>query len=253
VIDGKALESSGEYRTTITVDDGEYTASVSTTLIVEPENATVKFDDDNPVAERVPNIGQNSGEFILHVDVKETVPDLTSYEAYPGNINMAEVSITLSPVGPGSPVTVSCTTESVTGVGYDTVKTVVCSFIDVPVNTYTVESHVVGGYYEGYSEDVLVIYDPGLGFTTGGGWFYWPGTDYRTNFGYTMKYNKKGQKVRGNLLLISHLPDGTKYRVKSNALYGLALGETTRDGETCGWASFSGDLCRGLQRARYWE
>lgn len=55
-----------------------------------------------------------------------------------------------------------------------------------------------------------------------------------------MKYNKKATNIQGNLLLISHLPDGTRYRVKSNALYGLALGETMRDGETCGWASFSG-------------
>ena len=51
-----------------------------------------------------------------------------------------------------------------------------------------------------------------------------------------MKYNKKGKKVQGSFLLIRHLEDGTKYRVKSNALYGLALGES----EGMGWASFSG-------------
>ena len=95
---------------------------------------------------------------------------------------------------------------------------------------------VDGGYYSSSGEDVLVVYDPSLGFPTGGGWFYWPGTDDRTNFGYTMKYNKKGQKVKGNLLLIRHLPDGTKYRVKSNALEGLALGD---EGDH-GWATFSG-------------
>ena len=39
-----------------------------------------------------------------------------------------------------------------------------------------------------------------------------------------------------SLLLIRHLDDGSIYRVKSNALYGLALGES--DG--FGWASFSG-------------
>jgi len=33
---------------------------------------------------------------------------------------------------------------------------------------------------------------------------------------------------------------GLSYRVKSNALYGLALGESEDDGETFGWASFSG-------------
>ena len=42
---------------------------------------------------------------------------------------------------------------------------------------------VDGGYYTGLSEDVLVIYDPSLGFTTGGGTFLWPETGEKTNFG----------------------------------------------------------------------
>ena len=99
---------------------------------------------------------------------------------------------------------------------------------------------VDGGYYTGLSEDVLVIYDPSLGFTTGGGTFLWPETGEKTNFGYTMKYNKKATNIQGNLLLVRHLQDGTIYRVKSNALYGLALGESEDDGETYDWASFSG-------------
>jgi hypothetical protein len=39
---------------------------------------------------------------------------------------------------------------------------------------------------------------------TGGGWFYWPGTTDRTNFGFTMKYNRRGTRVQGNLLIIRH-------------------------------------------------
>jgi len=50
-----------------------------------------------------------------------------------------------------------------------------------------------------------------------------------------MKYNKKGQKVKGSLLLIRHTAEGN-YRVKSNALNGLALGDTG----AFTWASFSG-------------
>jgi hypothetical protein len=46
-----------------------------------------------------------------------------------------------------------------------------------------------------------------------------------------MKYNKKGNKVQGSFLLIRHIPDGTKYRVKSNAVDGLALG-----GDDMRWA-----------------
>jgi hypothetical protein len=114
------------------------------------------------------------------------------------------------------------------------------------VNTYTAQANVTGDYYTGSSEDVLVVYDPSLGFTTGGGWFYWPGTEDpetgypgdRTNFGYTMKYNKKGGNVQGSLLIIRHMPDGTIYRMKSNALYGLSLGENVTI--PMGWAAFSG-------------
>jgi hypothetical protein len=80
------------------------------------------------------------------------------------------------------------------------------------------------------------VFDPSLGFTTGGGWFNWPGTLDRTNFGYTMKYNKRGKRVQGSLLMIRHLADGTKYRVKSNALGGLAIG----DGGGFDWATFTG-------------
>ena len=92
---------------------------------------------------------------------------------------------------------------------------------------------------------MLVVYDPSLGFTTGGGWFYWPGpagqppTTDKTNFGYTMKYNKKGENIQGSLLMIRHLSDGSGaiYRVKSNALDGLALSPAT---SPYGYASFSG-------------
>jgi hypothetical protein len=50
-----------------------------------------------------------------------------------------------------------------------------------------------------------------------------------------MKYNKKGGNVKGSLMLIRHTDEGN-YRLKSNALDGLALG----DGAGFGWASFSG-------------
>lgn len=147
------------------------------------------------------------------------------------------ISTTLQPVGPGGSVAGTCTPDGVNGTsGYDTQLQVTCVFDDVPVNTYAAQVTVDGGYYTGSGEDVLVVYDPSLGFTTGGGWFYWPGTTDKTNFGYTMKYGKNLSRVKGNLLLIRHLSDGTKYRVKSNALYGLALGESNG----FGWASFSG-------------
>lgn len=236
VLAGQITEPAGVYTVEMTVEDGDGGATtVETDIVVTAEDATVVFDGANPVAVEVATPGGNSGLFSLTVEVTETLPDLPVGTATFGEIGLADVSMTLAPVGPGSPSTGTCSPGTVTDVGYDAVLRVRCTFDDVPVNTYTVETTVAGGFYAGYNEDVLVVYDPSLGFTTGGGWFYWPGTDDKTNFGYTMKY-KKASKVSGNFLLIRHMDDGSIYRVKSNALYGLAIGEA--DG--FGWASFSG-------------
>jgi hypothetical protein len=162
----------------------------------------------------------------------------------------------LEPVGPGTPAAEGNCQPTGTSAGvpdpesdwdYD-ILAVDCGFEAVPVNTYLVGAKVGGGYYAGDGEDAVTVYDPSLGFATAGGWFYWPGTadpaagypGDRTNFGTTMKYNKKATKVQGSLLLIRHLADGSIYRVKSNALYGLALGQFPGSEGAVGWAAFSG-------------
>jgi hypothetical protein len=231
-------EPAGSYTVQVTVDDedgGVTTADIA--IVVVPEDARIAFDDDNPVAVQVADPGGDSGAFTLRFDVSEVVPDLPAALAAAGDIGLAEVSMILEPVGPGSPVTGACTKGTVAGAGYDAVLPVTCDFDGVPVNAYVAMVTIGGDYYTGGPfEDVVVVYDPSLGFTTGGGWFLWPGTGEKVTFGYTMSYNKKATNVKGNLVLLRHLPDGTIYRVKSNALYGLALGED--DG--FGWATFSG-------------
>jgi hypothetical protein len=152
--------------------------------------------------------------------------------------------VKLIPIGPGSIVTATCT-RAVTGTGYAQVLTLTCLFSNVAVNTYYVDVKVDGGFYAGGDEDVVNVSDPSLGFTAGGGWFYWPGTTDRTTFGYTMKYTKKLTNVQGNLVMIRHLADGTSYRVKSNSISGLAIGK----GTGFNWASFTG---KNTYRDRTW-
>ena len=77
---------------------------------------------------------------------------------------------------------------------------------------------------------------PITGNATGGGWFLWPGTTDKTDFDFTMKYNKSGTNPQGSLLVIRHHQDGTISRIKSNALGGLAL----QNIGGCGIATFSG-------------
>ena len=222
------------------VDDAESVKTIRTDLVVSQEDAAIAFDSNNPLAVQVTAAGDDSEPFMLTVGISESQPDRPADErAMPGNIALADVTMTLAPVGTGSQADPSGCTSSMNGdSGYDAVLTVTCTFDNVPVNTYTAEVTVGGDYYAGVAEDVLTVFDPSLGFTTGGGWFHWPGTTDKTNFGYTMKYGKNGNNVKGSLLLIRHLADGTKYRIKSNAVSGLALGE---DPEVpVGWASFSG-------------
>jgi hypothetical protein len=231
-------EGSYTVRTTVSDDYGGVTV-VDAVIEVIPEDATVAYDDGNPVDVQVAEPGGVSGPFSLTMYVTEKQPDLPAdgvSGVAPGDISRANVAVAVVPVGPGSGPSFSCT-ASFAPVGYAGEITIVCDFAAVEVNVYTVQVTVDGGYYTGYNEDVLVIYDPSLGFTTGGGWFYWPDTTDKTNFGYTMKYNKKGTNVKGSLLLIRHTAEGN-YRVKSNALYGLALGES--GDPAFGWASFSG-------------
>lgn len=236
-ISGTAGVPAGTYtvRSTVADDDGS-TASKDVSIVVAAEDATLSFSGSNPVGVPVSAPGGTSTPFALTVFVEETEPDLATVSAAAGNIGNATVTMSLIPVGPGSTAAGACAPVGVTGIGYAQVLEVRCSFTGVPVNTYTATAAITGGYYAGGSEDVVTVFDPSLGFTTGGGSFVWPGTTDRTTFGYTMKYKKNGTNVSGSLLVIRHLADGTKYRIKSNALGGLAIG----DGGTFDWSSFTG-------------
>ncbi len=246
-LEGQVLVPSGDYDVVVTVTDDEGVDSVpgGITIQVTPEDAVALWDSDNPVAAQVDSPGGDSGEFFLIANIEELVPDAdTVAMPLPGDIGEAVVTITLAPIGPGPSYNVTCVAQNDpppyvyrADSGFLTVQ---CAFDDVSVNTYhallEVGSDHAGVYYRGSAEDVLTIFDPSLGFTTGGGFFYWPGTQERTNFGFTMKYNKKGKRVQGSLLVIRHFGGGMIARLKSNAIEGLAVG----DGSGFEWASFAG-------------
>ena len=241
---GAMDEQVGDYNVDVEVTDKDGgAASEDTDITVEHEDADISLDSGNLVAVQVDGDG-DSPQFYLTAFAKETGPaDDVATDCGapdPGDISNAEIEMTLQAVGPGPSYTIPCATENVTPDGYDAELEVRCTFDNVEVNVYHVLAEVVGDYYTSdVVEDVFVVFDPSLGFTTGGGWFYWPGTTEKTNFGYVMKYNKK-LKPKGSLLLIRHMGDGSIYRVKSNALRGLALGDFEESGQTVGWASFTG-------------
>jgi hypothetical protein len=66
---------------------------------------------------------------------------------------------------------------------------------------------------------VLVVYDPSLGFVSGGGQIIHNG--YKANFGVNVKYHKNGN-AQGSVLYIEHRPEGDVV-VKSNAMGSMAI------------------------------
>ncbi len=226
---GQITVGSGSYPTTFSVSDGQYQRSATETITVRPENAVVNFAVDNPTAVKVPVIGGASGAFAVAATLSEPIGDTSL-----GNLALAHVTCDLAPVGGGG---------AIPGVvsGPDANGKISVSFNNVPVNSYTLEVIVDGSYYSGRGEDALDVYDPSLGFTTGGGWFYWPGTTDRTNFAFNTTYSRNGTNAKGSLLMIRHVKGGGIYRIKSNAMTSLRLGQPTNaDGTTWGWVGYDG-------------
>ena len=138
---------------------------------------------------------------------------------------------------PGSSYALTCTAGAVTGSGYAAVRPFTCKNPGaVAVNVYEVQATVTGDYYTGALTDAFTVYDPSLGFATGGGTFVLGGE--KVNFGFTMKYGNNGSNLKGNLIAVRHHADGTVSRLKSNALGDLVLGEDAS--VPMGWASFTG-------------
>jgi hypothetical protein len=236
-------------------------------LTVQPEDATVELDGDNPIAVQVPEDDGDSGVFSMFFAAWETNGPDNPHIGSPmfGDLNNAQGFMTLNPVGPGGPITIPCVKipplPVYPGEGYGQVVLFECVFNEIPVNTYEVLAEVDGLskttiYYAGFDEGVVVIYDPSLGFVTGGGWFYWPGTcdeieegvcdedgypGDKTNVGFSLNYNNgKKKKPKGSMLLMRHTDTGENYKVKSNALDGLSVGDGEDGAGDYGWATFSG-------------
>jgi hypothetical protein len=218
---------------TLAADNYDFTF-VNGTYTVTQEDPAMAF-TLNPVAIRVHAPGGDNSSFTLEVTISKSGE---LYEHDWSLIEAADFTLTLTPVGGGSPIT------GIHPSGFDEDKGIATfTFAEsypLPVETYSMEVTLDNSYYVADPvSDVIVIYDPSLGFTTGGGWFIWPAdgsalAGAKTNFGYTMKYNSKATNIQGGFLLIAHLADGSIYRIKSNALSGLSI-----DKNTC-IATFSG-------------
>jgi hypothetical protein len=156
-----------------------------------------------------------------------------SISASQGDITTATVTYTLTPIGPGASYSctvaltasgasatssdgATCTAPGVSGGGSP--LSVGVTFDGVAVNVYTL-TVTVGGNYTGSGTNVVTIYDPSLGFATGGGTVRHNGVT--AHYGFTARYLKSG-RIQGCVVYVEHQASGDMV-VKSNAVGSLTI------------------------------
>src|SRR5262249_45889689 len=126
------------------------------------------------------------------------------------------VTFTLTPIGPGSSLKQTVMTiANPPGSG----ARATAMFTDVAVNVYDVSIEVGGDFYQGNAESALVVFDPSLVLTNGGGQITHNGS--KANFGFYFNYLNNG-RVQGSLLYIEHAAAGNM-KLKSNAIESMAI------------------------------
>jgi hypothetical protein len=191
-------------------------SSGANTLTVDRENATVAFPGTNPVSVRVNAAGGTAGPITLCADVSE-VPDGSL-----GNLSnpTTTVSFQFTPVAGGNAPTPGAVTYSGGGVGGTLRACTTVSNVKVDVYDVTV---TVNGYYTGTGSTLLAVYDPSLGFVTGGGTVLNNGNV--ATFGINIKYLRNG-RPQGSLLYIESRSNGD-VKIKSNSLDSLSIVNNT--------------------------
>jgi hypothetical protein len=172
----------------------------------------VTASDSNPTSVRVNSPGGTAGPITLCATIDE------ASDGSPGDISLATpVTFTLTPVTPGAPAITQTATTSGGGVGGTLMACVTLG--NVPVNVYDVSISVGGNHYAGSGSAVLAVYDPSLGFVTGGGTVVRDGVT--ACFGFNVKFQRDGN-AQGYLLYIERRPTG-EVKLKSNAMQSLSI------------------------------
>jgi len=182
------------------------------TLTVSREDASVTPASTNPFAVKVNAPGGTGGPITLCFEMNEVS------DGSPGDTtNITSVTVNVTPIGTGSAVSAGAAVFSGGGVG--ATRTACVTLNNVPVNVYDVSLTINGNLYQGSGSTVLAVYDPSLGFVSGGGRLIHNG--YKADVGVNIKYLKNGN-AQGSLLYIEHRPTGDVV-LKSNAMETMAI------------------------------
>jgi hypothetical protein len=231
-INTQILLAAGSYpvKAVYTTSNPGISGSMGTsTLTVTKENAVVTPSASNPTQVKVNSPGGTAGPINLCAAIAEVS------DGSPGDIsNAAPVTFTLSPVGPGSPITQN---GALSGGGVGGTLTACAMFNNVPVNVYDVTISVGGNHYAGSANAVLVVFDPSQGFVLGAGTIVRNGAP--AVFAFSAKFKNNG-KVEGSLVYIERRQTG---EVKLDIVSVQSLVIVGNTGVLIGKAVFNGGDC----------
>jgi hypothetical protein len=169
----------------------------TSTLTVTKENAVVTPSASNPALVKVNSPRGSAGPINLCATVAE------ESDGNPGDISLATpVIFTLSPVGPGSPITQN---GALNGGGVGGTLTACVALNNVPVNVYDVGISIGGSNFTGSGGGALAVFDPALKAFKGVGTVVRngrPGT-----FILNVKYRRDGTP-QGGLFYAERRPTG---------------------------------------------
>ncbi len=226
-VSGNVLAAPGTYVITVKVTDdlGAFGTTSFTIVVTKEDAAIVGF---APTAIQVDGTDGDIDSLTVTMTIEEENDGSLSGT---GLANAQPIVLTLAPIGAGP--SYICTATSTTYVSPGT-ATASCTMSNVTVNVYEASATIQGDYFIGSGLGAVTVYDPALGFATGGGWFRDAGN--RVNFGFNVKFLNSGN-MKGSLLTIVRKPEGN-YIVKSNAMGIMAI---KKDSTNMFWtATFNG-------------
>jgi hypothetical protein len=229
IINTRILLAAGSYplRAVFTSSTPDISDSTGTsTLTVMKENAAVTPSASNPALVKVNSPRGSAGPITLCAAVAEMS------DGSPGDISLATpVTFTLSPVGPGSPITQNA---ALNGGGVGGTITACVALNNVPVNVYDVGVSVGGNNYTGSGASALAVFDPALKAFKGIGTVV---RDGRTGtFIINVKYRKDGTP-QGGLIYAERRQTGF-VTLQASAVQSLSVVGNT--GVMFGKGSFNG-------------
>jgi hypothetical protein len=200
-INTRILLSAGSYplRAVFTSSTPDISNSMGTsTLMIMKEDAVLTLLTSNPPQVKVNSPRGSAGPIMLCAAIADVS------DGSQGDIsNAAPVTFTLSPVGPGSPITQTATT---TGGGFGGTLTACATFNNVPVNGYGAGVIVGGNNYTGSAGPApLAVFDPALGSFRGIGTIVHNGRN--GTFMFNLKYRRDGTP-QGGLLYVERRSTG---------------------------------------------